>query len=116
MILWYTEDAKLFPEDAEIVSGADNIKELYSMPEGVRVVEHKIDPLEIKIEGDHAYAIPLFKSSDDAIPLEPVSRAYLGLSLHAAGKSTEARKALETALAGELPPHLHKQVAATLAE
>lgn len=51
----YTEDAKIFPSNIEIVAGQDSIIEYWVLPEGVSISRHKITPIEIKIIGDEAY-------------------------------------------------------------
>jgi ketosteroid isomerase-like protein len=51
----YTNDAKIFPGNQEILSGRDRIKKYWVLPEGVRTSYHKIMPEEIKVIKDHAY-------------------------------------------------------------
>ncbi len=53
--LAYTEDAKIFPSNLQIISGRDAIISYWKQPEGSRIKYHKIDPLEIKITGNEAY-------------------------------------------------------------
>ncbi len=51
----YTEDAKIFPNNKEIISGREAIVDYWRLPEGTRITYHKIFPEEIKIIGDEAY-------------------------------------------------------------
>ncbi len=51
----YTFDGKMFPGGKDIVEGRKAIKEQWTMKEGWKVLEHKLEVLELKILGDHAY-------------------------------------------------------------
>ena len=51
----YTEDAKIFPNNRDIIEGRQAIKEYWILPSGVRTSHHQITPEEIKIMGDEAY-------------------------------------------------------------
>jgi ketosteroid isomerase-like protein len=51
----YTEDAKIFPNNREIIQGRDAIRTYWTLPEEVRITYHKITPAEIKILGEEAY-------------------------------------------------------------
>lgn len=51
----YTEDGKIFPNNADIVSGKESIEQRWTMPQGVHTLHHSITPLEIEILGDTAY-------------------------------------------------------------
>ncbi len=51
----YTEDAKIFPYNKEIIAGRQNIIKYWILPKGVRTKYHKITPKEIKIVGNEAY-------------------------------------------------------------
>ncbi|AXG71294.1 hypothetical protein KORDIASMS9_03551 [Kordia sp. SMS9] len=51
----YTEDAKIFPQRGEIISGVEAIIKYWTLPEGVQTKNHKITPSEITIVGDTAY-------------------------------------------------------------
>ena len=51
----YTEDAKIFPSNKEIITGREAIAAYWELPEGTRISYHKIFPEEIKIIGDEAY-------------------------------------------------------------
>lgn len=51
----YTEDAKIFPNNKDIITGRKNIINYWALPNGVRTKYHKITPEEIKVIGDEAY-------------------------------------------------------------
>jgi ketosteroid isomerase-like protein len=51
----YSEDGKIFPMGSDIVSGRDAIKKRWILPEGAKILHHKVTPSEIKIIGDYAY-------------------------------------------------------------
>ncbi len=53
--LAYTSDAKIFPNNKDIIKGREAIIRYWTMPEGVKINYHKITPEEIKILGDEAY-------------------------------------------------------------
>lgn len=50
----YTEDGKIFPNTKDIIEGRDTIINYWKMPEGVKIVHHKVMPLEIKVCDDEA--------------------------------------------------------------
>ncbi|UWX54862.1 DUF4440 domain-containing protein [Maribacter litopenaei] len=51
----YTDDAKIFPNNREIIKGREAIIRYWILPEGVQTKYHKITPEEIKIMGNEAY-------------------------------------------------------------
>lgn len=51
----YTEDAKIFPNNMNILEGKEAILNYWTLPEGVQTTYHKLMPSEIKIIGDEAY-------------------------------------------------------------
>ncbi len=51
----YTADAKIFPDNTEILTGEEAILKYWTLPEGVSTSYHKLMPEEIKIMGDEAY-------------------------------------------------------------
>lgn len=51
----YTDDAKIFPNNMDIIEGRDAIITYWTLPEGVETIYHKITPEEIKILGNEAY-------------------------------------------------------------
>ncbi|WP_109853302.1 DUF4440 domain-containing protein [Aquimarina sp. AU58] len=51
----YTEDAKIFPNNLKILEGTEDILGYWRLPEGIKIINHKIDPIEIKIIGNEAY-------------------------------------------------------------
>ncbi len=50
----YTEDAKLFPSNHDILSGEDAVRNYWSFSGTSTVTHHKLTPIEIKIAGDEA--------------------------------------------------------------
>lgn len=51
----YTEDGKIFPSGADIISGRADIEARWVLPEGVKILRHHVTPVEITITGDSAY-------------------------------------------------------------
>jgi ketosteroid isomerase-like protein len=51
----YTDDGKIFPNNSEIIEGRTLIKSYWQLPEGVRILHHKLTPSEIKVLGNEAY-------------------------------------------------------------
>ena len=51
----YTVDGKIFPANRDIISGTEPVRAYWVLPEGMRIVHHKITPSEIKIIGKEAY-------------------------------------------------------------
>lgn len=51
----YTEDAKIFPSNLDIIAGREAITKYWVQPDGSSIKHHKITPEEIKITGDEAY-------------------------------------------------------------
>lgn len=60
---FYTEDAKIFPNNAPIIAGREDIKKRWSFLEGTRDLYHKITPSEVKIIDDYAYDYGLYEGS-----------------------------------------------------
>ncbi|WGD34314.1 DUF4440 domain-containing protein [Olleya sp. YS] len=59
----YTTDAKLFPNDSEIIEGFYDISKHFTMPENVKIVSHKIFPSEIKVVNENAYAYGTYEGT-----------------------------------------------------
>ncbi|WP_430408443.1 YybH family protein [Kordia sp.] len=51
----YTEDAKIFPQRGKMIAGRTNIVKYWTLPEGIKTINHKITPSEITIVDDTAY-------------------------------------------------------------
>ncbi len=51
----YTKDAKIFPSNADIISGRKAIKERWMSGAGTKILYHELIPLEIKFFGDYAH-------------------------------------------------------------
>lgn len=51
----YTEDAKIFPNNLDILEGKEAILNYWTLPEGVQTTHHKLMPSEIKVMDDEAY-------------------------------------------------------------
>lgn len=57
----YTMDAKIFPNNADIISGRDAIKKRWMSGSGTKVLHHELTPLEIKFFGDYAHDYGYYK-------------------------------------------------------
>jgi len=51
----YTQDGKIMPNGTPIISGKEDIRKRWTLPDGVAISYHKILPEEIKVISDHAY-------------------------------------------------------------
>lgn len=51
----YTQDGKIMPTNAPIISGRDAIAERFQLPEGVTAIDHRVSPEEISVMGDTAF-------------------------------------------------------------
>jgi len=55
LISMYTDDGKIFPNNKKILSGKDELKDYWAVPEDVKILHHKVTPEEIHIENNIAY-------------------------------------------------------------
>lgn len=51
----YTDDAKIFPQRGKILEGKQAILKYWTLPEGVKTINHKIKQYEIRIVKNTAY-------------------------------------------------------------
>lgn len=51
----YTANAKIFPNNRDIITGREAIIGYWTLPEGLSTKYHKITPEEINVLGDEAY-------------------------------------------------------------
>lgn len=51
----YTDDAKIFPNNKEILEGTDAIITYWTLPTGVSIKHHQVTSNEIKVIGNEAY-------------------------------------------------------------
>ncbi|NNE33227.1 MAG: DUF4440 domain-containing protein [Winogradskyella sp.] len=51
----YTIDGKIMPDNIKIISGKEKLTSYWKIPEGVKILHHKVTPLEIKVENNIAY-------------------------------------------------------------
>ena len=51
----YTTNGKILPNDRKILSGKSALTSYWKLPEGVRILYHKVTPEEIEIENNIAY-------------------------------------------------------------
>lgn len=51
----YTTDGKIFPNGTDIIAGHAAIKKKWTLPQGVKILRHKITPEEIRIVDNYAY-------------------------------------------------------------
>lgn len=52
---YYTADAKIFPNGADIIIGHEAIKKRWTLPKGVKILSHTVYPQEINVIDDNAY-------------------------------------------------------------
>ena len=60
---YYSEDAKIFPGNSDIISGRAAIKKRWEFKEGVTGLYHKVTPSEIKIFENYAYDYGYYEGS-----------------------------------------------------
>ncbi len=60
----YTLDAKLFPENSEIIE-KDSIKKYWTPSPNSKILFHKITPLEITVKNNEAYAYGLYEGETE---------------------------------------------------
>jgi ketosteroid isomerase-like protein len=51
----YTTDGKIFPGGSDIIEGLEAIEQKWALPEGVKILLHKVTPSEIRIVKNYAY-------------------------------------------------------------
>ena len=61
----YTEDAKIFPNNADIIAGREAIKKRWMLGSGTKILHHEINPEEITFLGDHAYDYGYFQGKSE---------------------------------------------------
>jgi len=57
----YTLDGKILPPGTNIIEGREAIKKRWTLPEDVDIPHHEINPIEIKIVGNHAYDVGYYE-------------------------------------------------------
>ena len=55
LVNMYTDDGKIFPNNKKIMSGKTDLKSYWTIPDGVKILHHKVTPTEVNIENDTAY-------------------------------------------------------------
>ena len=51
----YTQDGKIFPDGTQIIEGIEAIEKRWMLPENIKILKHRIQPLEIKVIKKYAY-------------------------------------------------------------
>lgn len=59
----YTDDAKIFPQKGEILKGKQAILKYWTLPEGIRTINHKITQHEITIIKNTAYDYGVYQGT-----------------------------------------------------
>ena len=57
----YTPNGHILPGASPIVSGREAIIERWRLPEGVRILEHETESVELKVLGDYAYDLGYYR-------------------------------------------------------
>ncbi len=57
----YTDDAKIFPNNKEIISGKIGLSKYWTLPNNVKTLYHKVTPSEITIENNFAYDYGIYE-------------------------------------------------------
>ncbi len=61
----YTTDAKIFPNNADIISGREAVKQQWMLGAGTKILHHEITPLEITLLGDYAHDYGYFEGKSE---------------------------------------------------
>ncbi len=79
MMTIYTEDAVLFPNNAEYIRGEADVRGYWTLPEGRRITHHKLTPVEVEVSGAMASDFGHFEVSgeNDGVAWGPVYGKYL---------------------------------------
>ena len=59
----YAENAVILPPGDDIIKGRKAIREKWKLPEGLKILDHKISPEEIRIEANYAYDIGYYSGT-----------------------------------------------------
>ena len=57
----YTFDAKIFPNNREIIAGEKGLTKYWTLPEDVKTLHHRVTPSEITIENNFAYDYGIYE-------------------------------------------------------
>ncbi|MGB3798453.1 MAG: nuclear transport factor 2 family protein [Lewinella sp.] len=57
----YTENGHILPNGSPIITGRDSIIERWQLPEGVRILEHATESVELKVLDDYAYDLGYYR-------------------------------------------------------
>ncbi|MEM9259060.1 MAG: nuclear transport factor 2 family protein [Bacteroidota bacterium] len=55
LVACYTEDGKILPVGRDIMEGTATLRQYWDLPEGIKVLYHKVTPTEIRVVKDVAY-------------------------------------------------------------
>ena len=75
----YTQDAVIFPERSDAISGHDAIRRYWTRKPGQKTTHHLLIPTQIEIDGQHAYDHGVFEIAGerDGKAWGPVRGKYL---------------------------------------
>ncbi|WP_420126255.1 YybH family protein [Longimicrobium sp.] len=79
MLALYTPDAVIFPNNSEMITGADAIRGYWTLGAGQTVTHHRATPTEIRIDGNHAYDYGVYEISGtvNGTPYGPTHGKYV---------------------------------------
>ncbi len=79
MVSVYTNDAVIFPNNAEYIRGKEAIERYWKLPKGRRITHHKLIPKEIEVSGSMASDFGHYEISgeNDGKAWGPVYGKYL---------------------------------------
>ena len=74
----YTSDGVAIPGGRDYMRGRDALRKYWSMPEGVAILRHSATPVELIVDGDHAYDWGYYEgqSARNGEPLDPFRGMY----------------------------------------
>lgn len=65
MVAAYTADAVIFPGNSEMLRGHEAIRGYWTLGPGQRITRHVATPVEIRVDGDHAYDYGVYEVSGE---------------------------------------------------
>jgi ketosteroid isomerase-like protein len=79
MVAFYTDDAVIFPERADMITGREAIRRYWTLRPGARITRHAATPARIIVQGDiaHDYGNYEVRGERDGQPWGPFLGKYV---------------------------------------
>lgn len=88
MMAIYTDAAVIFPNNSEMITGREAVREYWETPPGSHITRHVATPVEIRVEGDIAYDYGTYEVAGERNGERwgPISGKYLIVWKRAGGR------------------------------